>query len=528
MKIGINLEWAKDWSQTEIFNDYMKQSSRFGKYGTPWITGGISVDEEGMPLEDFGFVLYRRAPLKSPLNMVMYYKCNGTPEITAEHHNITITSTTKDSNNISTVKFTVKEGTPQLFLKFINTNGGVSSLKLFKEGVNEKETFNPDFINLVSGFECYRYMELLEINNSNISKWEERTLPEDSSQNAKGIAWEYVAEMSNITKTDMWINIPHLVDDDYIISLANLLKDNLKYNQNIYVEYSNELWNGGMFAQSGWNVEQAILEVEAGNSNLNYDCTIADPNASNKYGWGFRRNAKRCREIAKIFESVWGKEQINKRIRVVIGGFGAVYFVSSTQLDYLSKNYSDEPVSSYIYGIANGSYYGEGNVENISTIDGLFEALNDDIEDRENRYNYIKFKDLSQQYGIKTLIYEGGVDIMRNKYLETTDTQIGIAEALKDMRMGATVKSILSNWYKESDDGLFMWYKASVGDVWGFTEDIKRTDSPIQLALRSFMNNLLSNKLPTFDKKFACKKSGVMGKGFNGISKLKNIKRGKR
>ena len=77
-----------------------------------------------------------------------------------------------------------------------------------------------------------------------------------------------------------------------------------------------------------------------------------------------------------------------------------------------------------------------------------------------------------------------------------------------------------------------MWYKASVNDMWGFTTDIKRTDAPIQSALRKYINRTLINKdfirLPTFEKKFACKKSGVIGRGFNGISKLKNIKRGKR
>lgn len=39
-----------------------------------------------------------------------------------------------------------------------------------------------------------------------------------------------------------WISIPHLADDDYITELANLLKDNLRPDIKVLIEYSNEVW----------------------------------------------------------------------------------------------------------------------------------------------------------------------------------------------------------------------------------------------------------------------------------------------
>lgn len=50
-----------------------------------------------------------------------------------------------------------------------------------------------------------------------------------------------------------WFNIPHLATDDYILRYANLTKQLLRPDVDIYVEYSNEVWGtlfpGGIYAQ---------------------------------------------------------------------------------------------------------------------------------------------------------------------------------------------------------------------------------------------------------------------------------------
>ena len=37
-------------------------------------------------------------------------------------------------------------------------------------------------------------------------------------------------------KADLWINIPHMADKDYIRSLAKLIKNQLNPELNVYVE----------------------------------------------------------------------------------------------------------------------------------------------------------------------------------------------------------------------------------------------------------------------------------------------------
>lgn len=59
--------------------------------------------------------------------------------------------------------------------------------------------------------------------------------------------------MANVLGKNVWINIPHLADDDYITQLANLFLHTLEPHLHVYVEYSNEVWGtlfpGGQYAQ---------------------------------------------------------------------------------------------------------------------------------------------------------------------------------------------------------------------------------------------------------------------------------------
>jgi hypothetical protein len=59
-----------------------------------------------------------------------------------------------------------------------------------------------------------------------------------------GIAPEYMIELCNELRDDLWINIPHMADDTYIRNLAGLVRDHLAPGLRVYVEWSNEVWNG--------------------------------------------------------------------------------------------------------------------------------------------------------------------------------------------------------------------------------------------------------------------------------------------
>lgn len=60
-------------------------------------------------------------------------------------------------------------------------------------------------------------------------------------------------KLCNLMGKNMWVSIPHLASDDFITKLGQLIKDTLRSDLKVYVEYSNEVWGnlfpGGQYAE---------------------------------------------------------------------------------------------------------------------------------------------------------------------------------------------------------------------------------------------------------------------------------------
>ena len=79
----------------------------------------------------------------------------------------------------------------------------------------------------------------------------------------------------------------------------------LNPTNNIYLEYSNEVWN--------WGFPQAVANLHAANESvlrdgdphhLNYD------NCSNPGYWAWRRTAYQIKHISDLFKTVFGEENV--------------------------------------------------------------------------------------------------------------------------------------------------------------------------------------------------------------------------
>ena len=70
-----------------------------------------------------------------------------------------------------------------------------------------------------------------------------------------GVPWEVEIQLANAVGADPWFSIPHIADNNYITQLATLAHNTLNKSQQVYVEFSNEVWNGG-FRQYTYAVTQ--------------------------------------------------------------------------------------------------------------------------------------------------------------------------------------------------------------------------------------------------------------------------------
>jgi hypothetical protein len=250
-----------------------------------------------------------------------------------------ITNQTYDvATNTMTAIVNVPEGESQTFLSFRNTTGpGLQDIALLQPGydLTSKSNISKLLLAHLSRFSIIRFMDWTSTNNNPETNWNDTT-PVDWPQYAmKSNPWQTIPLIANqIDKPPaVWINIPHNATDDYILNVARIMFSELNPTSNIYVEYSNEVWNWG-FRQAGDNLRAASYSVlhDGDPHQFNYD------NCSDPGYWASRRTAYQIKHVSDLFKTVFGEENVGpwKRVRPILAGFVALPFVIRNGLEYLN------------------------------------------------------------------------------------------------------------------------------------------------------------------------------------------------
>lgn len=153
-----------------------------------------------------------------------------------------------------------------LGINFWNKNWGTGWADYFNSGINWSTVTNPwrqafidDLVN--AKYKVIRFMDWVPTNSSTVETWSQRIPKTADHYTSVGVAYEWQIDLCNRVGADIWITVPHLTIEDYEANatnnywtqLADLLKNNLNSDRNIYLEYSNETWSGGAsFAQGDY------------------------------------------------------------------------------------------------------------------------------------------------------------------------------------------------------------------------------------------------------------------------------------
>jgi hypothetical protein len=361
-KLGVNLVGE------DVFVDIVKETNRWN--------GVNAFDRQGWPMDDCELVLMDKRPVMEWSNQIddpdQYridysgvYKCSfeglatvsnagGDFAVTPSHYNST--------TNISTFDLVVPAPKAQhglVILRFSNTkrsaasasDTGIRNLKVMRPGyaLNTEKIFTDDYISLckAANFACFRYYTVQNIWGGEpdypaVTQWNQRKLPTDACQSSMtsingkrdGWCWEYIIEMANTIKKDIWINIHISCTEGYVRSLAQMLKDQLDPQINIYVENSNEVWSPTHQRHGPYNAAQA-----------------------QSHGISFDENyARRCVELSELFKEIFGAEEINKRFRVLCAGQSHYYGRSLNHVNYINRKFGSP--KEYIYALSIALYFG--------------------------------------------------------------------------------------------------------------------------------------------------------------------------
>jgi hypothetical protein len=322
--------------------------------------------------------------------------------------------------------------------------------------------FHPLSLQGLSDWRFLRAMDWMHTNNSSITSWRQRTNYRHQNQveSVHGLAFEYLVSLANVVGSDLWINIPHRVDDNYVTNLAVYIRNNLHPALKVYVEYSNELWNNAFpFTQGAWVESQGMALYP---SALKFDARL-------------QYQSDRAMRIADIFKSVFTSG--GSRVINVIAGQAANTYTGDKLLSW-----RDAYTHLDAYAIApyfGGELAGDPAVASCS-LDRLFDRINTTAVMTQ----VAPYAQLASSKGVRLIDYEAGQHLVG----DASFAQLFIS-ANRDARMGTSTSNYLeglkANGINEvgyySDTSVFRRYGS-----WGARESQTQLNVPKLNALYSF------------------------------------------
>ncbi|AHM60779.1 hypothetical protein D770_12625 [Flammeovirgaceae bacterium 311] len=214
---------------------------------------------------------------------------------------------TEVSNEPGRIVINVAAATSNRFLYFdVTSNSETDPIKNIRfteiDREHVTEIFRPEIVNDYASLKAFRFMDWMKVNNSTISRWEE--YPADNALlQTENVSINYMIALANQTGMDAWFCAPLLADDDFLRQLAVRLRDELNPDLRVYIELSNEVWNGS-FAATG---QAAAKARELG---------LTD-NTNNKQAAGIYYGY-RTAQMENLFEEVFGMAATKPALTTVV------------------------------------------------------------------------------------------------------------------------------------------------------------------------------------------------------------------
>lgn len=179
----------------------------------------------------------------------------------------------------------------------------------------------------------------------NETTWDRRsTLTKHTQGSSFGVAWEHCARIANAISGDLWVCIPHQATNGYVRSLAQLLLGELSSTASLWVEPTNEQWNGDFD-------QKAHFETLGNTTGFTGTAAVK----------GRKQYCKSAVEWFEIFQTEWG-EANSGRLRFVLGTQASSTTVTDNLMDYVEEVTLDSipmnPNVTRIHACALAPYFG--------------------------------------------------------------------------------------------------------------------------------------------------------------------------
>ncbi|MFT7643326.1 MAG: hypothetical protein ACI9G1_005091 [Pirellulaceae bacterium] len=309
LRIGMNLEDIVDWSPAWVFKDVFKSSRPWFSHSENTVTGEFSfsgggevhLDENGWPTVLNEWTNDDGQQMEQWLGSTMFccgsapagiYRAewDGVAEMIWNRGNGILEQGTTPAGRSYALLDVAAEQEIWLALGNMDINDPIREVNLWMPDYNGQSfvgndwhpgdvdlpgnldsPFHPLFLERLGPFGTLRFMQTAQTNTSEIETWEDRKPVDYATQSSanwyatqNGIAPEYMIELSNELAANPWFNMPHGANDDFVRNFAELARDTLDPDLDIYLEWSNEVWNWAAgFDAYHWVTDQLALPENA-------------------------------------------------------------------------------------------------------------------------------------------------------------------------------------------------------------------------------------------------------------------------
>jgi hypothetical protein len=289
--------------------------------------------------------------------------------------------------------------------------------------------WNPQFLREISLFKSFRFMDWDHTNGSGRRSWSQR--PPRSARRQSPVAYEWMIDLCNRSRADLWVTVPHLTIDrthdqrpsDYALRLCLLVKTGVDMREvdltplldklqmlsaadlvaaggvktceplhadlKLYVEYSNETWNGA-FKQSHYCCDEGLA--------LGLD--------NDRWTAGFRFHAWAAIRMFRAADLVFGSD--NPRVVKVLATQAANSWIAGQHLHVLGDKRLN-PWGTKADAIAIAPYFGHGVDGAADDVVPLLHAAIDKSVQHAARH-----RQLADDADLRLIAYEGGQHVTKN------------------------------------------------------------------------------------------------------------------
>lgn len=336
-----------------------------------------------------------------------------------------------------------------LHLRKTDPNNPVRNIRVIMPGFEktyQENPFYPPFLDRYRPFAVIRFMDWMRTNNSKIQSWEDRPKLTDATQARSGVALEHMIDLCNRLHIQPWFCMPHLADDDYIRNFARMVKDKLDPQLKIYVEHSNEVWNG-QFAQAKYARERGR---QLGLSDNDYQAQLF-------------YHTKRSLEIFQIWQEVFGGTD---RLVRVLGSQSANPWVSDQVMTYQDAyKKADALAIAPYFGNSLGNPKTADQVAQMS-LDEVFARCREEIQRNHERIEMVVAK--ANKFGLDVITYEGGQHLVGHGGAENNEALTALFHrANRHPEMKKLYLEDLQSWKKAGGKLFTVFSSVSRPSKWG-------------------------------------------------------------